>query len=465
MSLTGLKIEKLIAKRSARYGINMAILIVITLALLFVINFMAISHNLVVDTTENKKFTLSPYTIQVLEGLKDKVTLISFFETDYPDREKISDLINAYLSKTKKLAAQIIDPDRNPALARKYEVSMYGTTVVERGKKTVQVKGVSEEDLTNAIIKVTQNEEKKIYFLQGHGERNLDGETKADCLHAKKALEASGYLIEELLLVQKGTIPPDCSVLVVNGPQKPLLKREIDLIDQYLAGGNSLLLLIDPLQPFPEIKAFLSRWGVNMGNNIVVDPLSKLFGADISMAVITDYQEAHEITGDFDFPTLFPVARSVIPGEKIKEGLRVTPLAFTNPKSWAETNFKADKPQYDEKEDLKGPFSLATAVSLAKPKNKNMKERSPRMVVVGDSDFASNSFLRFSGNKDMFLNMINWLAQEENLISVRRPKAAKIGTIHINQKEGNAYFYISVVAIPLIVFFSGTFVWFRRRRL
>ena len=183
------------------------------------------------------------------------------------------------------------------------------------------------------------------------------------------------------------------------------------------------------------------------------------------MAVITVYEETHEIIGDFDLPTLFPVARSVTPAKDGNKNLQVVPLTFTNPKSWAETNFQGDKPIYDEGEDLKGPFPLAMAVSFTESAKKDSKKEKPRMVVVGDSDFVSNSFLRFSGNKDLFLNMIHWLAQEEDLISIGRPKPMKVGTIHINQRQGNAYFYLSVVTLPLIILSVGAFIWFRRRRL
>ena len=202
-----------------------------------------------------------------------------------------------------------------------------------------------------------------------------------------------------------------------------------------------------------------------MGDDIVVDPLSRIFGGDISMPVIDVYEETHEIIGDFSLPTLFPVARSVTPKKEGRKDLRVVPLTFTNPKSWAETDFKKPAPHYDKGKDLKGPFPLAVAVSLLESEKKEVKGQSPRIVAVGDSDFVSNSFIRFSGNKDFFLNIINWLAQEEGLISISRPKAAKIGTIIINQRIGNTYFYLTVVTFPLIIFLAGTLVWFRRRRL
>jgi ABC-type uncharacterized transport system involved in gliding motility auxiliary subunit len=207
----------------------------------------------------------------------------------------------------------------------------------------------------------------------------------------------------------------------------------------------------------------LREWGVDLGNNIIVDPLSKLFGGDMTMPVVTDYQDLHEITAKFKYPTLYIAARTVGAIKEKQRDVKVTELAYTNPNSGAESDVESGDFTYQPGKDLKGALPIAVAVS-ASTRAENAGARGTRIVVVGDSDFATNAFIKFSGNRDFFVNMVNWLAQEEALISIR-PKTVNIGTINLTQKTGNFYFYLTMLIFPAIIVLIGAVVWMKRRTL
>ena len=444
------------------YSTKVFLLIISVGIFIFFINVLALQFNKRIDLTRKKLYTLSPHTLKVLDQLKKrikgKVKMIAFYETGYPDREKIEDLLRTYRLASDKLDIEIVDPDKNPGLARKYDIRIYGITVVQYDGKVIRVQGVSEEKLTNALIRILEERNKVIYFLQGHGEGQIDGMTKADYLEAVNALKKEGYIVKELRLYETGTIPADCDVLVVDGPRKDLFDQEIKIIDRYLKEGGSVLFMLDPGHA-DNLIGYLKKWGVDLGNNEIVDPVSKLFGGDLTMPIVNSFQPNHEITKDFKLPVLFPEARTVaaLKGFKKKE-VNVVELCFTNPNCGAEVDFKTGRFIFDPGRDLKGVLPVAVAVSY------KLDHKKARIVVVGDSDFATNAAIRFSGNRDFFVNIIDWLARRESLISIR-PKAEKGENLVVTQRTGNIYFFLTMVILPLIVGIIGAVVWFSRRSL
>ncbi len=442
-----------------QYETRMTVSIIVTLLCLIFINILAIQFNRRIDLTKKKVFTLSPHTLKVLsllkKKIKGKIKMIAFYETGYPDREEIEDLLSCYkLAARDILDIKIVDPDKNPGLARKYDLRVYGVTVVEHGNKAIRVTGISEEKITNALIRILEEQGKVIYFTQGHGEGTLDGFTKADYLSAVRALENEGYIVRELKLYETGLIPEDCAVLVVAGPKKDLFEREVQIIDEYLKKGGSVLFMLDPGH-CDNLVEYFKKWGVDLGKNEIVDPVSKLFGGDLTMPVITNFNWSHEITRDFDLPVLFPGSRTVFPLKDIRNrNLKVAELTYTNPNCGAEVDFKDRRFIYDPGRDLKGRLTNAVAVSCGKT----------RIVVVGDSDFATNAAIRFSGNRDFFVNIINWLARKEEFISIR-PRVVEAGNLAVTQHEGNIHFFLSMILLPFIIALIGASVWLRRRTL
>ena len=354
--------------------------------------------------------------------------------------------------------------------------------MLEYEDRTQRVTADDEQDLTNALIKVVQGETHKVYFTQGHGERDTTASEGSGFSGLAQELGSDNFTGEKLVLLQQ-EIPADASVLVIAGPTSDFLQPEIDRLKAYLAKGGKLLLTIDPplkagAPPLTNLLAVLKEWNVDVGTNAVLDPLSQLRGADPSVPVAAPPYPYHAITSTFRMLTAFPFARSVKPVEGAGEGRTPTTFIQSGRNSWAETDLNLlttrgeAEPNFD-KGDVQGPVSLAVAVSApidggkpptppADPSAETPPKPETRVVVVGDSDFASNAFLGMAGNRDLALNIINWLAQQENLISVR-PRDPEDRRITLSQGQDRMIFWFTVFIVPGLLIAAAVHTWWRRR--
>jgi ABC-type uncharacterized transport system involved in gliding motility auxiliary subunit len=282
--------------------------------------------------------------------------------------------------------------------------------------------------------------------------------------------------------------PEDCSLLVIPGPEKDLLPNELETLKNYLSKGGRVFFMIDP-ESAPGLIPFLRNYGIQLENDLIVDTVSRLIGGDYFMPVVSEY-EAHAITRKFRYATFFPYARSVEKTEKKPEGVSVDILAKSSPNSWAERQLDMREVSFDKEKDKAGPISLA-AVATIKPKKEEEKtqdqeekkeetekkgegeekvegksepEKEGRLAVFGDSDFASNTYYNLSGNGNLFLNTVNWLTEEADLISIQ-PKTSSPRTIQLSPSQGRMIFFVSIIILPLVVLITGISIWIRRRSL
>jgi ABC-type uncharacterized transport system involved in gliding motility auxiliary subunit len=475
IAVRGPQLKQSLSSRSVLYGANTLFLTCIFLGILIFVNLLAFRHKHRFDFTEGGYFTLAPQTRKFISNLPREVKLTAFFQTESPEKMAFANLIAGYLEETESIELQYVDPDKNPSVTKQYGVTTYGTVVLESGTKETKVQNSTEENITNALLKVTRDEQKVIYFLEGHGESKISSSENEGYASAKKNLLQDGFMVKPLLLLQSGTVPKDASVLVIPGPKKPLQPEEQKSIEAYLNSGGSVCMLIDP-KSSSNMEAFTKNWGIELGEDIVIDPMSKLFGGDFAAPVVNQYT-THEITSDFVLATIFPIIRSVRETPAI--GINTTELLKTGANSWAESDFDSGTVQFDEGKDTKGPISVSVIATkdlkdtshensqnlenskISEDKKSALKAT---LLVVGDSDFANNRYTNFSGNGDFFLNTISWLAEEDNLISIR-PKERKNTPIQMTQSIGNAIFIVGVIVVPGLIATIGIRSWWRRRRL
>jgi ABC-type uncharacterized transport system involved in gliding motility auxiliary subunit len=281
------------------------------------------------------------------------------------------------------------------------------------------------------------------------------------------------------VLAQQGGVPDDASVVIVAGPKVDFLPPEIDAVKKYLEKGGKLFLMVDPPDkitspPLTNLIALAHDWGMEVGNNIVVDVsgMGRLIGASEAMPVAARYPP-HPITERFNVMTVFPLARSVTPVPGGVNGRIAQSFVETSERSWAETDLAgifASRPVElnEDKGDKKGPISLAAAVSTdaagaaAKPEDKDASKPQTRVVVFGDSDFPTNAVLGMPGNRDLFMNIVGWLSQQENLISIR-PKDADDRRIALTATQQANITWLSLLLIPGSIFGAGVYNWWRRR--
>ena len=454
----GPRLKQRLSSRSALYGTNTIILTFIFLGILIFVNLLAFRHKHRFDFTEGGYFTLAAQTKKIISKLPREVQLTAFFQTESSEKIAFSNLIDGYLEQTDKIKLKYIDPDKNPAITKQYGVTTYGAISLESGTKETKIQKTTEENITNALLKVTRDQQKVIYFLEGHNERKINSTDNEGYATAKKNLEQDGFIVKTLLLLQSGEIPKDASVLIIPDPKKALQDEEKKIIDNYLSKGGAVFMLIDP-KSSPRVEIFLKKWGIELGDNIVIDPMSKLFGGDFAAPVVNQYT-AHKITSDFVLATIFPTIRSV--QEVPVSGITTTELLKTGVNSWAESDFSSGTVKYDEGKDIKGPISVSV-IAIKNP-DENKPALKSKLLVVGDADFANNRYTNFSGNGDFFLNAVSWLAEEEQLISIR-PRERKSTPIQMTQSLGNTIFIMGIIIFPGLIAAIGVRIWWRRRRL
>ncbi len=292
----------------------------------------------------------------------------------------------------------------------------------------------------------------------------------------KEALEKLGYRVDSLSLLQSGKIPEDTSVFVIAGPRKSLLAQEIRALEHFMNQNGKILALINP-QTETNLAPFLSQWGIRLGPGIVVDTLSRLFGGDLTIPIVTRYS-FHEITEDFGLATFYPVAQPV-QFESSDSQLNFHSLAETTENSWSKKDLLKGDDSFNPETDLQGPLILAGIVTRksSDASLQNTQDLDPgslkitdattdeaTLVVFGDSDFAANGYFDFSGNGDFFLNTINFLAKEKDLIAIT-PKKPNFAPLFLTRTQGNVVMYTTVILIPSATFFTGWVIWRRRRRL
>ncbi|MBI4549832.1 MAG: GldG family protein [Candidatus Omnitrophica bacterium] len=409
------------------------------------------------DLTRNRVYTLSPKTVEVLKGLgPEPVTVKAFFRGDQPGREELSDFLKMYAFQSGSFRYRFIDPDRNPGEAKKAGVDEYGTVVVERGDRKERFKEVTEEALTNALLKLAEARTRKVVFVQGHGEKSPEDAQEKGYSHLAERLEAENYAVRSVLL-SRDSVPSDADLVVIAGPAADYLSDEITMLQQYLDGGGRVLALLDPSENrLTLLENWLDSYGLVLGRSVVIDKLSRLFGADHLIPVVAQYGQ-HPITEKFNVASFLPVARTVTRSKDAPADLEVSEIAYTSPGSWAEQDWKqiqGGEVSQDEG-DAAGPLSLACAVSKA--------NASLRLVVFGDSDFADNAHLYLSGNKDLVLNSVAWLAGEEKLVTIR-PKERASTPLVLTGAQQRLIFVVPVFGFPVLALVSGLAVLLYRRK-
>jgi ABC-type uncharacterized transport system involved in gliding motility auxiliary subunit len=475
------QIMQSLGRRSTKYATNYAVSILLVIMLVSGLNYVGQRHVKRFDLTSTGVYSLAPQTGQILSKINSDIDIKAFFPGgDYPP---LKELLNEFHTRNRRVRFEFIDPDKHPDQAKANEVTVYGTfsnpftgsslkfgtVVLLNGNRKEKVEKrseeVREEDLANALIKVQRTEAKKIYFVQGHGEKDPANTERDGYSTAKKALEDQGYKVDTVNLASEGKVPPDAKVLVVAGPKSELLDKEVEFINSFLNSGGSALVMVDPA-PEASLGSFLKAWGITPDNDVVLDVsgIGRLMGAGPSIPLVRQY-ETHRITDRFNQMTFFPLVRSIEPSKETVAGVTVEPLFKSNQASWGETgSLKTGEASFDEKTDLKGPLPLAVAVNKdVKPASDNGPATKARMVVVGDSDFAVNPYLAQVGNGNLFLNMVSWLAQDEDLISIR-PRAPQDRRVDMSQSRFNLLRLLNLVLLPGAVLVAGIAVYIRRRR-
>lgn len=467
------------------------ILVVSVVGIMVLVNVLGARHHWRFDLTAAKRHSLSVQTREVLARLQAPVRILAFLEKGTEASEQLEDLLREYDYASSKVTLEVVDPVVEPARAREYGVQYYNTVVIESAGKSRKVEPYNifalgshpyetefrgEQAVTRAILDLVHQSGAVVYFLEGHGEGSLE----EDFAELRDYLQGEGYTVKALNLATAGKVPAEAAVVVLAGPRQDLTAPEAEALKNYLAAGGRLLALVDPLpQPLPQLAGVLAGIGVEMHQDVVVDPQRAFFFDALSPVPVLEDHPITEKMVQQKVNLVLPRARSLAAVSPAGgRQLKVEPLLRSSERAWGETDLAAPKASRDAK-DLAGPLNYALAVSRlteaqpvtgatapggagegGNPPAETVEQ--PLAVVVGNSGLARGQAIGFQGNADFLVNGINWLLGQEQMLTIR-PKAEAPRLVQMETGQAALVFYGSTILLPAAVLFFGLGVWLRRR--
>ncbi len=439
----------------------------IVIAILVAVNFLANRYNKSFDATTNKRYTLSDQTIKVANELKQDLT-ISFW--DRPDGfASARGLLDRYDNLSSRINVVYQDIEKNRTAAIAANISARGAITVKVGNKTEQAKSLTEEEITGAMVRALKGGDREVCFTSGYGDGDLAEVQPDGYAGVKELAEKNNYKTRAVPLIPVPSIPKECTVLVVGGPKRDYLPNAVDAIKTYVEGGGHAMILLNPPLKFGSavddnaaLDTLLASWGVKTNKDLVLDlsGIGQMFGMGPELPVISEFEDHPIVRPLKGMAAAFPITRSL--GTVPSDHATVKEILSTTRDAVATQDMKTPEIKVDP--STKGARTLAVAGEMNAPAAQPGTENPPkgRFVVVGTSRWISNNVLSFSGNRDLFMNMVNWLSSDEDLIAIR-PKDPEDRRLNMNASQVSLMFYTSVLGIPALMLGAGLLVWWRRR--
>ncbi|MFN8382716.1 MAG: Gldg family protein [Anaerolineales bacterium] len=456
-------IRRFLTGRQARYGSNSLILTLAMLGIVFVVNYLVFNNPKSWDLTEDKSNTLSNETLQILATLPEKVTATAFYSANL-DKTSADEILLKFKTNSKGMFDYtFVDPDTNPVAAREAGVTGDGKVMLQMGDTKEIASSVSEEELARTMIRLISPTPRAVYFLQGHGEPDIVAGGKLSYSIAKSTLESKNYTVGTINLLTDKTIPEDALSIIIAGPTKPLSANEVKLLKAFVDGGGSLVVMEDPRfftefgdAPDPLAQYLFTDWGISLDEDVIID----FSGVTQNALEAASLQyNSHPITQNLNqqYIVILPQARSITIGTSA-EGITATPLISTSEKSWGETSplVTNENPKFDETTDVPGPLTMAAAGENTTTKG--------RVVVVGNSVFATDDAFDAYGNGNLFINSVDWAAEQEDLLSIPPRESTQRTFLPPTQGSFLLLVLIVVIVVPGMVVFAGVYSWFSRRK-
>ena len=447
------RVRQTITSHQGKFGIGTTVGVSFFFGIIFFFNAISVGYFHRFDFTGLAQFTLTSQSKSALKQLKKPVEIVTFFTPTVPHEVRLYGqfLLDEYKLYSDQLTVRNLDPDLNPDQARQYGLNrfgaMYGSVVFkgEKGKTQVygpQISAEAEYAFTSAILQVTGSIQKKVYFIKGHGENSIED----DYTKALSGLKENLFKVGEIDLLSSRGIPEDAAALIIPGPDKDLDSKEFKLLSEYLQNKGKLFILLNP-NPGESWKKLLSNWWIDIQNGTLIDPASHV-------APNIDHPLVPRNQNSFGFTELyFPGATGLIPRKDSPKDLQIQPMAWTSKKSWMKEDFvSGSEPDFDKDKDKKGPFALGVIINRAET----------RIVVITDSDFASNKHFYNGNNSDLFLNIISLLAEDKKIISVDR-KVLPQRRLLLSPEQVRFVHLSSIGLFPLFLLAIGGYIRWRRR--
>ncbi|MEK6593903.1 MAG: GldG family protein [Pseudomonadota bacterium] len=411
------------------------------------------------DITRSTRHTLSQASLEVLRQLDGPLT-ITIYAVAQDGRgqnlhKSLQEFVRPYQRAKPDIALAFVDPREQPKAATAAGVRAPVEMVIEYRQRSERLTTFNEQAFTNLLMRLARGAERLVLWLDGHGERRLDGAANHDLGEFGRQLRQKGFQLNSMNLAVAQDVPSNAALLLIASPQADLLAAEVQKIERHLKAGGNLLWLIDP-EPLRGLQPVAELLGLVLTPGVVVDPTAAQYRAAPTIAIGSASGYArHPITSAFQLNTVFPLARQI--GAAESDEWRVTPLIDVAQRGWVEVGKLDGKAVFDKARDFPGPVNIASAFE------RSVGDRQQRVVVVGTGHFLSNTFLGNGGNLDLGINIINWLAGDDSLIAVQ-PRPAADSALDIDQTTLYLIAFAFLLALPLVFALCGTVIWWRRRK-
>jgi len=455
---------KWLRARQTKYAAYATVYILVVVTIVIVANVLADRYNRSWDATANKRYTLSDQTAKIVHDLPQDAVIKYYDQTSRFAGAR--DLLDRYSNLSSHVQVQYIDPDKDPQAARAAGITSYATAIIEIGDKKEQAKGITEEGISGAFIRALKNTVRTVCFVSGSGEHRIDDTDRTGFSNFKDLLTKDNYISQSISLLQEPDIPADCTVIVLGGPTTEYQSNAVAAIQKFVEAGGRALILLDPplkmgkpaIADNDALSTVLAGWGVTLSKDLILDlnPLGQLAGVGPQVALVNKYN-FHPIVSEMNgVATGFPLARSM--QTKNMDKTVVQPLFSSSESSLATENLAAASFNPQDPKNKKGPLPLGAAGTFTTDK----PDKEGRFVVIGNSQWAANSFIDFNGNSDLAMNAMNWLSSDEDLISIR-PKPPEDRQLVMTSNQMRWVRISSQFLLPLVVVLAGVSVWWRRR--
>lgn len=446
--------------RGTFFVVFSAVSTLLLVALVVAGNYLAVKANVKVDLTRGRLFTLAPDSVQTAANLDAEVNFLAFYPANDPHYRVLEELLTLYTQHTDLIRVQAIDPAKEPQLVEQYKINLAGNRVVVRaGDREEKIDDITEEAITNALIRLRHGTAKRVYFTTGHGESDFeDDQTERGLDLIRIAMDNEGLEAVKLSVLEIIDVPDNAAAVVVAGPQAPFLPQEVEILERYLAEGGRVLILLDPGID-AGLGPWLERFGIEANDDLVLDQnrMGQLLGTGPAVPLVRKYA-LHPITAGFDLAVLMPTARSLTVLQPAL-GERPMALCLSSETAWGESRYLEPPLGYDQGE-RRGPMPLGIVATRQVPDGTRSTEA--RLVVFGDADFAGRRWAKELGNADLFLNSLNWLAEQVDRITIR-VKRRSASRLFLTERQAMFLRMFSVNLLPLSLAALGLGVWIVRR--
>jgi len=436
--------------------LNSLLLLVLLLVVFGLVAWASTQYTFEQDWTRGGRHTLSEASQEILGQLEQPIHITAYAREEKPLRDAIRNFVRRYQRVKPDITLDFINPDVVPDQVRELGISVNGELVVKVGERSEHVKNITEQALTNAMRRLARGDERLVVFLEGHGERDPKGQANHDLTIWTEELGSSGYRVEKVNFNAGDELPDTTSVLVLAGPQVDVFPGEIDIIRDYIEGGGSVLWLADPGSQY-GLEKLAGAIGVKFQDGAVIDFAGQLLGIDdptIALSTPGLYGE-HAIMEEFDYATIYPLVRGVEPLADTQ--WQATALVQSGDHTWLETGSLEGEVNFDEDSEVQGPITLGLALT------REREDAQQRVVVMGDGDFLSNTYIQNGGNIELGNRIMNWLSADDEMITIPVKTRADT-TLQLGNIEAIVIGFGFLLVLPLGLFASGLIIWWRRRK-